>query len=122
MNSGSHLKGNEFPVRPQKVAMNASASLHVVVFWTIFFAVCVLVAASAHRYVRSVAGANLLAAVVVAAILVCADTIHLGYFDGWLIVAAPIAAAVAIAVAALIGLFMDRRSLSSRMRNPTHGT
>jgi hypothetical protein len=71
-----------------------------VVFWTIFLVVCALVAVTAHRYVRSVVGANLLAAVVVVVVLVCVDTIQLGYFDGWLIIAGPIAAAVATGAAA----------------------
>jgi hypothetical protein len=87
-----------------------------VVFWTIFLAVCALVAATAYRYVRSVVGANLLAAVVVVVVLACVNTIQLGYFDGWLIIAGPIAAAVATGVAALVGVFMDRRDLSSRAR------
>jgi hypothetical protein len=96
-------------------------SVHFMVFWTVFLIVCVLVSAAAHRYIKSAVGSNLLAAVVVAAILFCADTIHLGYFDGWLIIAAPIAATVAIFVSALVGLFMDRRSLSNRIRNSPHG-
>ena len=50
-------------------------SFHVLLFWIIFLAVCVLVGAAVHRCVRSIARANLLAAVLVVAVLACVDTI-----------------------------------------------
>jgi len=98
--------------------MKAGVLIDFVIFWTIFLAICSLVASVAHRYFRSAWLANLLTAAIIVAGLVCVDGIRLGYFlDGWLIIAGPVAAAVAFGVAACVGVFMDSRGLSRRTRD-----
>jgi hypothetical protein len=115
--SGRRVRSLNFTVLS---VMNTPDLIYVITFWTIFLASCGLIAAIAHRYVSSVAGAILLTAIVVVSIFVCVNTLRLGYFDGWLIIAGPIAAVFAAVVSALVGAFMDRRGFSGRVRSRVH--
>ena len=89
--------------------------------WTIFLGCTGLVTALTHRYLTSTIGANSLAAFIAVIGLALADTIHLGYFDGWLIITAPIAGSIAFGVGALVGMLLDRLGISRRARGATHG-
>ena len=71
----------------------------VITFWAIFGACTALVSFVAHRCLKSSLSANLLAALVIAVGLASFDTIRLGYLDGWLIVAAPIAGTMSLELA-----------------------
>jgi hypothetical protein len=73
-----------------------------------------MVSLLAHRYIRSAITANLLTAFIVVFGLSLFDTIHLGYFDGWLIVAAPIAGSSALLLSILIGALADRLGFTVR--------
>jgi hypothetical protein len=93
--------------------------LSVWLFWAILLSSAALVAAIAHYFVKSTVAANFTSAVLVVLALAIIDTVRLGYFDGWLVVAAPIAALIAWVVSLLIGVLLDRVGVSRRVR--THG-
>jgi hypothetical protein len=89
-------------------------------FWTIFLSSSALIAILMHNAVRSTWGANLLTAIAIVAALVVIDAIHLGYFDGWLIIAVPIAGTIAAPVSFFIGALLDRMGISRRKRIAKH--
>jgi apolipoprotein N-acyltransferase len=92
------------------------------VFWTLFLAICSLIAAVSHHYFHSAWIANLLTAAIVVVGIVSVDGIRQGHFlDGWDIIAIPMEALVTFAVAACVGVFMDSRNLSRRTRRVGHG-
>jgi hypothetical protein len=93
--------------------------LTVWLFWAVLLGSAALVAAVVHYFVKSTMAANFTSVVLVVLALAVIDTVRLGYVDGWLIVAAPIAAIVAGVVSLLIGVLLDRVGVSRRVR--THG-
>ena len=89
--------------------------------WAIYFGCTGVVSVLSHRYFTSANGANFLTAFVAVLVLAAVDTIRLGYFDGWLLVAAPIAGSVALLLSVLIGALSDRLGISRRTSSARHG-
>jgi hypothetical protein len=90
--------------------------LSVLLFWAIFLSAAASVAAVAHYFIRSTMVANFTSVIVVVLALAIIDTIKLGYFDGWLIIAVPIAGFIAGVVSFLIGALLDRAGMTRRVR------
>ena len=90
--------------------------LSALLFWAVFLSATALVAPVAHYFVRSAAVANFTSVIVVVLALATIDTLRLGYFNGWLIIAVPIAGLIAGVVSLLVGALFDRVGISQRVR------
>ena len=90
--------------------------LSVLFFWAVFLSATALVGAVAHYFVRSRMVANFTAVIVVVLALAILDTVQLGYFNAWLMIAVPIAGLIAGVVSFLIGALLDRVGMSRRVR------
>jgi peptidoglycan/LPS O-acetylase OafA/YrhL len=89
-------------------------------FWATFLGASALVAALTHYAIRSMWGANLLTVIAVVFGLVAINTVHLGYFDGWLIIAVPIAGTIVAVVSFCVGALLDQLGVSRRKRCAKH--
>lgn len=76
--------------------------------------ISVLVAAGAHRWIRSFGRASLTAAVLSSVTFQCANFVHLGYLDPFFQLALVTGGAVALLVAVAVGLLMDRAGLRAQ--------